>query len=129
MAHYGVRMDLAAVAPKVRHCLWCNETLTHPLQRQFCNDACESAFARLMRKPVLGNEMCNDKQSALEVQISGDHYKKYPIQPVEYIHKNKIPFIEGNIIKYVTRHRDKNGVEDLKKARHFIDLLIELESA
>ena len=64
---------------------------------------------------------------ALEVQVGGDHYKKYKIQPVEYIHSNGIPFIEGNIIKYVTRWRDKNGVKDLEKAKHFIDLLIEME--
>jgi hypothetical protein len=49
------------------------------------------------------------------------------IQPVEYIHKNGIPFIEGAVIKYVSRWRAKNGVEDLKKARHFLDLLIEME--
>jgi len=67
-------------------------------------------------------------RSPLDVQISGDHYKSLPIQPVEYIHANKIPFIEGNVIKYVTRWRDKGGIKDLEKAKHFIDLLIELES-
>lgn len=49
------------------------------------------------------------------------------IQPVEFIHANGIGFCEGAIIKYVTRHKSKNGIEDLLKARHFIDLLIELE--
>jgi hypothetical protein len=67
--------------------------------------------------------------SPLDHQISGDHYKKLVIQPVQYIHANRIPFIEGSIIKYVTRWRDKGGVNDLEKARHFIDLLIELEGA
>jgi hypothetical protein len=66
--------------------------------------------------------------SPLQVQVGGDHYKKYKIQPVEYVHANSIPFIEGSIIKYVTRWRDKNGVKDLEKAKHFIDLLIDLES-
>ncbi len=66
--------------------------------------------------------------SPLQVQFGGSHYKKYKIQPVEYVHANNIPFIEGNIIKYVTRWRDKNGVKDLEKAKHFIDMLIELES-
>lgn len=46
---------------------------------------------------------------------------------MEYIHANKIPYMEGNVIKYVTRWRDKAGVADLEKARHYIDLLIELE--
>lgn len=64
----------------------------------------------------------------LQIQVGGDHYKTMPIQPVEYIHKNNIPFIEGNVIKYVSRWRNKAGVEDLKKARHFLDLLINLES-
>ena len=66
-------------------------------------------------------------ESALDHQEGGDHYKKLSIQPVVYIHANNIPFIEGCIIKYVTRWRDKAGVADLYKARHFIDLLIELE--
>ncbi|WP_043713203.1 DUF3310 domain-containing protein [Methylobacterium sp. 285MFTsu5.1] len=66
--------------------------------------------------------------SALTVQEGGSHYKDLPIQPVEYIHANGIPFCEGNVIKYVSRWRSKNGIADLKKARHFIDLLIELES-
>lgn len=66
--------------------------------------------------------------SALDVQAGGDHYKKLVVQPIEYIHANGIPFAEGSVIKYVTRWRDKGGVEDLKKARHFLDLLIELEA-
>ena len=65
---------------------------------------------------------------ATDVQEGGTHYKVCKIQPVEFIHANDIPFIEGNIIKYVMRHRNKNGVEDLKKAKHYIDLLIEFES-
>jgi hypothetical protein len=60
-------------------------------------------------------------------QVGGSHYKDLKIQPTEFIHANNIPFVEGNIIKYVVRHRSKNGIEDLKKARHYIDLLIQLE--
>lgn len=60
-------------------------------------------------------------------QVGGDHYKDLRIQPTEFIHANNIPFIEGNIIKYVIRHRNKNGIEDLKKAKHYIDLLIQFE--
>ena len=67
-------------------------------------------------------------ESALEKQEGGNHYKGYSIQPIEYIHANNIPFAEGSVIKYVTRWRDKNGVADLKKAIHFLELLIELES-
>lgn len=64
---------------------------------------------------------------ATETQVGGGHYAKFKIQPTEFIYKNDVPFIEGNIIKYVMRHRDKNGIEDLKKARHYIDLLIQFE--
>lgn len=66
--------------------------------------------------------------SPLETQVDGDHYKKLAIQPVEYIHANGIPFIEGSIIKYATRWRDKGGVKDLEKIKHFVDLLIEMET-
>lgn len=68
-----------------------------------------------------------EKQSALDVQVAGGHYKDLKIQPIEYIHANGIPFAEGSVIKYVTRWRAKGGIKDLEKARHFIDLLIELE--
>ena len=66
--------------------------------------------------------------SALNVQVDGSHYKDLAIQPVEYIHTNGLGFCEGSVVKYVTRWRAKNGIADLKKARHFLDLLIELES-
>lgn len=64
---------------------------------------------------------------ALARQEGGSHYKDMKIQPIEFIHANGIPFCEGSVIKYVSRWRAKGGVADLKKARHFLDLLIELE--
>lgn len=66
--------------------------------------------------------------TALEKQEGGSHYKDMKIQPVEFIHANNIPFFEANVIKYVCRWRNKNGVEDLKKAIHYLQLLIELEA-
>ncbi len=69
----------------------------------------------------------SDKPSALATQVAGDHYKNAAIQPVQYIHANGIGFFEGNVIKYVTRHRAKNGAEDIKKAIHYLNLLLELE--
>lgn len=71
--------------------------------------------------------MSNKKESALARQEGGGHYKDFAIQPIEFIHANSIPFLEGNVIKYVVRHKLKNGIEDLKKAKHYIDLLIQLE--
>jgi len=65
--------------------------------------------------------------SALNKQVGGSHYKKLKIQPVEYIHANGIPFIEGCIIKYATRWRDKGGLQDIDKIIQFAELLKELE--
>jgi hypothetical protein len=65
--------------------------------------------------------------SALQEQVGGGHYKELAIQPVEYIHKNNLGFIEGCVIKYVTRHKSKNGQQDIYKAIHFLNLLLELE--
>jgi len=58
-------------------------------------------------------------------QVGGSHYKKYKIQLVEFIVKNNIGFCEGNIIKYVLRFKEKGGVQDLEKAKHYIELLID----
>jgi len=58
-------------------------------------------------------------------QEGGSHYKDCAIQPVEYIFANNLGFAEGNVVKYVTRWKSKGGVGDLKKARHYLDLLIE----
>jgi len=63
----------------------------------------------------------------LEVQEGGNHYRDFTIQPIEFIYKNNIPFIEANVIKYVCRHKKKNGIEDLKKAKHYLELLAFLE--
>lgn len=70
-----------------------------------------------------------EKQTSnpLDIQVGGGHYKSLAIQPIEYIHANNLPFIEGTVVKYISRWREKNGLEDLNKIKHFIDLLIELE--
>jgi len=60
-------------------------------------------------------------------QEGGEHYQ-VPIQPIEYIIANKLSYCQGNVIKYITRYKYKNGVEDLKKAIHYIEFMIkELE--
>lgn len=67
------------------------------------------------------------KEKASKTQIGGSHYSNMAIQPTEFIHKNGLSFIQGNIIKYVCRYKAKGGIEDLNKAKHYIDLLIEFE--
>jgi len=58
-------------------------------------------------------------------QVGGNHYLKNKIQPVDFIIKNNIGFVEGNIIKYILRFKEKGGVQDLLKAKHYIELLID----
>ncbi len=79
-------------------------------------DRYEGALIELMNKP-----------SALDHQEGGNHYKVMPIQPIEYAQKNRLNACEFNVVKYVTRHGSKGGKADLLKAKHCIDLLIEME--
>jgi len=62
---------------------------------------------------------------AREIQIGGSHYKDMPIQPSEFIRANGIGWYEGNAIKYICRHRQKGGLTDLEKAKHYLQLAIE----
>jgi len=80
-----------------------------------------------MTKPDVTKEE-DEAFNALSKQVAGSHYKELPIQPVEYIYANALGYFEGNVVKYVTRWRKKNGIADLEKAKHYIELLIELEN-
>lgn len=64
---------------------------------------------------------------ATDRQEGGDHYTSLPIQPFEYSYRNKLDPLQHTVVKYITRFREKNGIEDLKKAKHTIDILIQLE--
>jgi len=63
---------------------------------------------------------------ANEVQVGGDHYKKNAIQPWDYIVSNDLGYLEGNVVKYVSRWKDKGGLQDLEKAKHYLDKLLEV---
>ena len=65
--------------------------------------------------------------SATDHQVAGDHYKKLKIQPIDYILANNMQFCEGEIIKYISRWRDKGGIDDLRKIKQFCDFIIESE--
>lgn len=60
-------------------------------------------------------------------QVGGDHYKRLRIEPAEFCHANQVPYIEGCVIKYVLRWRDKGKLQDIEKARHYLDLLLASE--
>ena len=66
---------------------------------------------------------------SLQQQIGGDHYRSKSIQPIEFILANGLGFCEGNVVKYITRWKDKGGLADLKKARHYLDFLIESQES
>lgn len=66
--------------------------------------------------------------TANDTQVGGDHYKAKAVQPWDFIIANGLGFLDGNIVKYVTRFRSKGGVEDLRKAQHYLEKLIEVEA-
>lgn len=77
-----------------------------------------------IHKPKV-EEVKVESEEATSYQVGGSHYQKYRIQPVDFITQNELPFCEANVIKYVLRHADKNGKQDLEKAKHYIDLIIQ----
>ena len=72
-------------------------------------------------------EAAMEKLKAKQQQVGGTHYKELAIQPVDYCQLNKMGFCESCVVKYVSRHRSKNGAQDIKKAIHFLELLLEIE--
>ena len=107
----------------------------HDLTKRKSDDITALANAYLTVEAITGKPVTlntGDTQSTLpkkptDTQVGGHHYQKYKIRPVEFIMKNNIPYVEGNVIKYVMRFRDKNGLEDLLKARQYLDILIAAE--
>ena len=66
-------------------------------------------------------------ENPLEKQEGGSHYKDLKIQPIEYITANNLDFMQGNVVKYITRHKNKNGAEDIRKIKHYCDLILKLQ--
>ena len=66
---------------------------------------------------------------ATDTQEGGTHYKDMAIQPIQFIHANNLDFLQGNVVKYVTRHKAKNGAADIRKALHYCQLILELQYA
>lgn len=66
---------------------------------------------------------------ALNTQVGGGHYKSFKIQPVQYIEANGLDYLQGNVVKYVSRHKTKGGAEDVRKAIHYLQLILELQYA
>lgn len=103
-----------------------------PLETEFDVGGCEAvAYESFGSNPMIllntKEQVKENPASALDKQVSGNHYKDCGIQPIEYIHANDLDYFQGNVVKYVTRHRDKNGKADIEKAIHYLELILELQ--
>ena len=78
---------------------------------------------KLEKKGIINNKVKLGELSSLLKQVGGDHYKKMTIQPAEFINKNKLLFAEGNAIKYICRHSNKGGIQDIDKAIHYLEMV------
>jgi len=91
---------------------------------------CWAAYSLKCSNCNFNSNVVHKKEDSLrlkptEKQVAGSHYKDMVITPTEYIVANQIPWMEGNVIKYISRHKCKNGAEDIKKAIHYLELLLE----
>lgn len=88
---------------------------------------CEEVFPAPNEKllDVINTDLKQD--SVLDIQHGGSHYKDKKIQPIEYITANNLDFCQGNIVKYATRHKDKNGAEDVRKIIHYAQFILKFE--
>jgi hypothetical protein len=87
----------------------------------------KEAYEALLSEGKLLNDPEIEEESALQTQVGGSHYKDMKIQPAEYTHANGIGHLAGDAIAYISRYKSKNGRQDLEKAIHSIQLLIQLE--
>jgi hypothetical protein len=85
------------------------------------------AAEKYLRKSEQPMQDIKSLKSPLLKQAGGSHYKDFAIQPAVYSQRNKLGWAEGNVVKYISRYKLKGGLEDLKKAKHMIDLIMELE--
>lgn len=110
------------IVSKRRFCAKCGAVFTFKKSKTIVCGCCTSKHVAEINKMEKQNSSANDNQ------IGGKHYQT-EIQPWDFVSANNLCFFVGNIVKYVTRYKSKNGVEDLKKARHYLDKLIEIETA
>ena len=107
--------------------------LVRPCSLSFEDDGVDSFGIIWIKKypeenKEIPNISCSNKaDSPLQLQVGGEHYKSQKIQPVEYIHANNLGFCEGNVVKYITRWREKGGKADIEKVIHYCQLLMQLE--
>lgn len=91
------------------------------------NESWQELTTEELHEKYLLAKAAADAALAVSQQVGGSHYSNMPIQPFTYIYANGLGFAEGCVVKYVSRWKAKNGIEDLRKAKHFLELLIEAE--
>src|SRR5210317_925779 len=102
------------------------ESWINPEQdRGWSRESHEQYMARRSAEESLINKERFKKSKPSDKQIGSNHYKDCAIQPVDYIVKNNLDFLEGNVVKYITRHKTKNGIEDIRKVIHYAELILE----
>jgi hypothetical protein len=82
-------------------------------------------YNKLKEKGIINSKVKLGDLKSLLTQVGGNHYKKMVIQPAEFINKNKLLFAEGNAIKYICRHSEKGGIQDIDKAIHYLEMVKE----
>ncbi len=89
----------------------------------------QESYRNYMKRRDAEEQMIKEERlpKATDKQVGGNHYKDCKIMPIEYITKNNLDFLEGNVVKYITRHKLKGGVEDIKKVIHYAELILELK--
>ena len=97
--------------------------MNHDTLKQYIEEQQQERVESLMHQSQLAK-----KHRANEQQVGGAHYANKSMQPWDFIVANNLGYLEGNIVKYVSRWKDKNGIEDLKKAQHYLQKLIEVSS-
>lgn len=117
------------VNPAAKIVIWETSAHKHPAIHSDIDAVCKVLeYTHTPYKPTAAQGTGAQKTpvpSALDKQTGGNHYKKLKIQPAEYAEANSLSSLEGKVVKYVTRHEDKGGVQDLRKAIHCLELLIE----
>jgi len=104
---------------------WMAEERDHYILRRIKEDRKEAADKKRMAEEQIASKILSE---ALDMQVGGTHYKDCKIQPVEYIHANDLTFLEGNVIKYITRHKTKgDGEADIRKVIHYAQMILQME--
>jgi hypothetical protein len=92
------------------------------------NERYDEYMARRSAERLIKGTYKYEYDNATNKQIGGDHYKNCAIQPIDYIVKNNLDFLEGNVVKYITRHKTKGeGKKDIEKVIHYAELILELK--